>query len=254
MELRLDGKVALVTGGSRGIGKSIAQAFVKAGARVMITSRKAEACEEAVAEIGPGVAFEAGNIDHADEPGRVVEATLDRFGRIDILINNAATNPYAGPIIEIDRGRWDKTLSTNLAAPLFWTQQVWQGWMKEHGGAVINIASVGGFRTSPILGVYDITKSALMHMTKQLAAELAPHVRVNAIAPGLVKTDFAKALWQDGKGEAYAKSLPLERLGEVEDVAGAALFLVAESSRWVTGQTWVLDGGAMIAYPPTSRA
>ncbi|HIF93254.1 MAG: SDR family oxidoreductase [Myxococcales bacterium] len=252
MELRLDGKVALVTGGSRGIGKSIAQTFVEAGAQVMITSRKAEACEAAVKEIGDGAHFEAGHIGKEEDTARVIEATLDRLGRIDILINNAATNPYAGPIIAIDRSRWDKTFSTNLTAPLFWTQKVWDDWMKENGGSVINIASVGGFGTSPILGVYDITKAALIHVTKQLAAELAPKVRVNALAPGLVKTDFAKALWEDGKGDEVAKAYPLERLGEVEDVAAAALFLAAESGRWVTGQTWVLDGGGMIAYKPTT--
>jgi NAD(P)-dependent dehydrogenase (short-subunit alcohol dehydrogenase family) len=252
MELRLDGKVALVTGGSRGIGKSIAQSFVGAGAQVMITSRKAEVCEAAAKEIGAGAHFEAGHIGKEEDTVRVIEATIDRFGRIDILINNAATNPYAGPIIEIDRPRWDKTFSTNLTAPLFWTQKVWEVWMKENGGSVINIASVGGFGTSPILGVYDITKAALIHMTKQLAAELAPKVRVNALAPGLVKTDFAKALWEDGKGESVAKAYPLERLGEVEDVAAAALFLAAESGRWVTGQTWVLDGGGMISFKPTT--
>ncbi len=252
MDIRLDGKVALVTGGSRGIGKSIAQTFVEAGAQVMITSRKAEVCEAAVKEIGEGAHFEAGHIGNEEDTQRVVEATMDRLGRIDILINNAATNPYAGPIIEIDRARWDKTFSTNLTAPLFWTQRVWDRWMKENGGSVINLASVGGFGTSPILGVYDITKAALIHVTKQLAAELAPKVRVNALAPGLVKTDFAKALWEDGKGDLVAKGYPLERLGEVEDVAGAALFLVAESGRWVTGQTWVMDGGGMVGFKPTT--
>lgn len=252
MDIRLDGKVALVTGGSRGIGKSIAQTFVEAGALVMITSRKAEVCEAAVKEIGEGAHFEAGHIGNEEDTQRVVEATMDRLGRIDILINNAATNPYAGPIIEIDRARWDKTFSTNLTAPLFWTQRVWDRWMKENGGSVINLASVGGFGTSPILGVYDITKAALIHVTKQLAAELAPKVRVNALAPGLVKTDFAKALWDDGKGDLVAKGYPLERLGEVEDVAGAALFLAAESGRWVTGQTWVMDGGGMVGFKPTT--
>lgn len=251
MQIGLGGKVALVTGGSRGIGKSIAQTFVSAGAQVMITSRKAAACEAAAKEIGEGAHYEAGHIGHEQDMERVIEATLDRLGRVDILVNNAATNPYAGPIVEIDRARWDKTFSTNLSAPLFWTQRVWQRWMKENGGSVLNIASVGGYGTSPILGVYDITKAALIHMTKQLAAELAPRVRVNALAPGLVKTDFAKALWEDGKGVEVAKAYPLERLGEVEDVAGAALFLVADTARWVTGQTWVLDGGGLVAFKPT---
>lgn len=252
MEIRLDGKVALVTGGSRGIGKAIARTFVQAGAQVMITSRKAEVCEATVKEIGEGAHFEAGHVGDEGDAERVVEATMSRLGRIDILVNNAATNPYAGPIVEIDRARWDKTFSTNLSAPLFWTQRVWNCWMKENGGSILNIASVGGFGTSPILGVYDITKAALIHMTKQLAAELAPSVRVNALAPGLVKTDFAKALWEGGKGAEVAKAYPLERLGEVEDVASAALFLGAETGRWITGQTWVLDGGGQIAFKPTS--
>jgi len=252
MDIRLDGKVAVVTGGSRGIGLSIAKTFVASGAQVMITSRKAEACEGAVKEIGEGAHFEPGHIGSEEDTDRVIEATMDRLGRIDILVNNAATNPYAGPLIDIDRSRWDKTFSTNLTAPLAWTQRVWQRWMKENGGNVINIASVGGYGTNPILGVYDITKSALIHMTKQLAAELAPNVRVNALAPGLVKTDFAKALWADGRGDEVAKAYPLERLGEVEDVAGAALFLAADTGRWITGQSWILDGGGIIAFKPTS--
>ncbi|HEB88551.1 MAG TPA: SDR family oxidoreductase [Deltaproteobacteria bacterium] len=252
MEIRLDGQVALVTGGSRGIGKAIARTLAEAGAQVMITSRKAEACEAAAREIGPNAHFEAGHIGRDEDAERVIEATLDRLGRIDVLVNNAATNPWAGPTIEVDRARWDKTFATNLTAPLFWTQRIWRRWMKENGGSVINIASVGGFATSPILGVYDITKAAMIHMTKQLAAELGPKVRVNALAPGLVKTDFARTLWEDGKGEQVAKAYPLERLGEVEDVAGAALFLAAETGRWITGQTWVLDGGGLCAYRSTA--
>jgi len=248
MDTRLDGKVAIVTGGSRGIGKAIAQAFVDAGAQVMITSRGAEACEAAAQEIGEGAHVEAGHIGKDEDAARVVEATMDRLGRIDVLVNNAATNPYAGPTIDVDRARWDKTLEINLTAPMFWTQRVWNRWMKEHGGSVINISSVGGFSTNPILGVYDITKAAMIHLTKQLAAEMAPQVRVNALAPGLVKTDFAKVLWEGNKGDEVSQSYPLKRLGEPEDVAAAALFLAAETGRWITGQTWVLDGGGVIAF------
>lgn len=249
MQIRLDGKVALVTGGSRGIGLAIAQAFVGAGAQVMITSRNAETCAEAVEAIGEGAHFEAGHIGRDADRERVIEATLDRLGRVDVLVNNAATNPYAGPMIDVDRPRWDKTFETNLTAPLFWTQDVWQRWMKENGGAVVNISSVGGLSTNPVLGVYDVSKAAMIHMTKQLAAELAPGVRVNCLAPGLVKTDFARALWDGGRGEKVAAAYPLERLGEVEDVAGAALFLAAETGRWITGQTWALDGGGLIKFP-----
>ena len=143
MQIRLDGKVAIVTGGSKGIGLGIARAFVEAGAQVMITSRKAEACAAAVAELGEGAHFEAGHVGREEDAERVVEATLERLGRIDVLVNNAATNPYAGPTIDVDRPRWDKTFETNLTAPMFWTQRVWRRFMKEHGGAVVNISSVG---------------------------------------------------------------------------------------------------------------
>ncbi|MGH0034061.1 MAG: SDR family oxidoreductase [Myxococcota bacterium] len=248
LNTRMDGKVALVTGGSRGIGKGIARTLVEAGARVMITSRKAEACEAAVAEIGEGADFEAGHVGRPEDAERVVGATLERFGRVDVLVNNAATNPYAGRTIDVDLPRWQKTLDTNLTAPLLWTQLVWQRWMKGNGGAVVNISSVGGLATSPILGVYDVTKAALIHLTKQLAAELGPGVRVNAVAPGLVKTDFARVLWEDGKGDQVAKAYPLDRLGEPEDVAGAVLYLAAETGRWITGQTLVLDGGGLIGF------
>jgi len=248
----MDGKVALVTGGSRGIGKGIARTLVKAGARVMITSRKAEACEAAVKEIendiGKGADYEAGHIGHPEDARRVIDATLERLGRLDVLVNNAATNPYAGPTIDVDLPRWQKTLEVNLTAPLLWTQLAWQRWMQQHGGAVVNIASVGGFATNPILGVYDVTKAALIHLTKQLAAELGPKVRVNAVAPGLVKTDFARVLWEGGRGDEVAKAYPVQRLGEPEDVAGAVLYLAAETGRWITGQTLVLDGGGMIGF------
>ena len=246
---RLDGKIALITGGSRGIGKGIARAFVDAGARVMITSRKAESCEETARELGPAVVWEAGHIARSEDAERVIEATMDRLGGLDILVNNAATNPYAGPTIDVDRARWDKTLEINLSAPLFWTQLAWRRSLKQYGGAVINIASVGGFSTSPILGVYDVTKAALIHLTKQLAAELAPGVRVNAIAPGLIRTDFARTLWEGDRGEQVARGYPLKRLGEPGDVGAAALYLADdEASGWVTGQTLVLDGGGLVGF------
>lgn len=248
LDARLDGKVALVTGGSRGIGLGIAKAYANAGARVMITSRKAESCEAACKEIGDAAIYEAGHTGKAEDAERVIGATLDKLGGLDILVNNAATNPYAGPTIDVDLPRWEKTLEVNLTAPLLWTQLAWRSAMKESGGSVINISSVGGLSTNPILGVYDITKAALIHMTKQLAAELGPSVRVNAIAPGLVKTDFAKALWEGGKGDEVAKAYPLGRLGEPEDIAAAAVYLAAETGRWMTGQTLVLDGGGLIAF------
>lgn len=250
MQIRMDGKVALVTGGSRGIGLAIARAFVEAGARVMLTSRNATACHEAAQTLGAAADFEAGHVGREEDVDRVVEATLARLGRIDVLVNNAATNPYAGAMIDVDRARWDKTFEINLTAPMFWTQRVWRRFMAQHGGAIVNISSVGGLATSPLLGVYDVTKAALIHMTKQLAAELAPKVRVNCLAPGLVRTEFARALWEGGRGEKIARAYPLKRLGEPEDVAGAALFLAAETGRWITGQTWALDGGGLVAFTP----
>ena len=246
---QLEGKVAIVTGGSRGIGKGIARTFAEAGARVMITSRKAEACERAAKEIGASAEWAAGNIGKPEDAKRVIDATLERFGRLDILVNNAATNPYAGPTIDVDMPRWEKTLQINLTAPLLWTQLAWQRALKEDGGAVINVSSVGGFATSQILGVYDVTKAALIHLTKQLAAELGPGVRVNAVAPGLIKTDFARVLWEGPRGDQVAQSYPLKRLGEPEDVAAAVLYLADDaSSGWVTGHTIVLDGGGLVSF------
>jgi NAD(P)-dependent dehydrogenase (short-subunit alcohol dehydrogenase family) len=249
MENSLDGKVAVVTGGSRGIGKGIAAALARAGARVMITSRNLESCQAAAAEIGDRVDVEQGHVGRPEDAERVIAATLSRLGRIDILVNNAATNPYAGPTIDCDVGRWNKTIDTNLTAPLVWTQLAWKGWMKENGGSIINISSVGGLATNPILGVYDVTKAALLHLTRQLAAELGPKVRVNAIAPGLIKTDFAHALWAEGRGDQVARMYPLKRLGETEDIAEAALFLAdGARSGWMTGNTMVIDGGGLVAF------
>lgn len=248
MELSLTGKTALVTGGSRGIGKAIAAAFAGAGAQVMITSRKADRLEAAAAEIGDGCAWVAANVGDPEAPPHVVGETVERFGSIDILVNNAATNPYVGPLIEADLPRWNKTVQVNLTAPILWTQAAWRAGMQRKGGVVLNVASVGGLTTSEALAVYNVTKAALIHATRQLAAELAPGVRVNAVAPGLIKTDFARMLWEGERGDAVARQYPLERLGEVEDIANAALYLCSGASGWVTGQTLVLDGGGLIAF------
>ena len=248
MEHRLDNKTALITGGSRGIGKAIATMFAEAGANVFIVSRKAEALEQAAAEIGHGCQWLAANTGDPEAGPAAVEATIQAFGSCDILVNNAATNPYAGPMIDVDMPRWEKTIQVNLTAPLQWTQAAWQMWMKEHGGVVINLSSVGALGTNPSIGVYNLTKDALIHMTEQLGAELGPQVRINALCPGLIKTDFARFLWEGEAGDRIAEAYPLKRLGEVDDIAAAALFLASDASSWITGQRIVLDGGGIVSF------
>lgn len=245
MELRLDGKVALVTGASRGIGQAIAKAYVEAGAQVMLVSRKQDALEAAAKEIGGETAVFAANAGEPDQAEAAIQATLDAFGGLDVLVNNAATNPYMGPAIDIDEGRYDKTFQVNLRGPFFWTQKAWLLAMKDKGGAVINIASIGGMQYGGHIGVYDNTKAALIHLTGHFAAELSPKVRVNGIAPGLVKTDFARALWEPAE-DAVAKRMPLRRLGVPEDIANGALYLASDAASWMTGHTLVIDGGAMV--------
>ena len=245
MEIRLDGQVALVTGASKGIGKAIASTLAEAGAKVMLSSRKQDALEAAAGEIEGDTAVFAANAGDPDQARSCVEATMDAFGQVDILVNNAATNPYYGRTIDIDLPRYDKTHEVNLRGPLVWTQEAWKASMSERGGCVINIASIGGFQTSEVIGIYDNTKAALVHLTKVLALDLSPGVRVNAIAPGLVKTDMAKALWEPGE-EQLAKGTPLKRLGVPQDIANAALFLASDLSSWMTGNTVVVDGGALV--------
>ncbi len=245
MELSLAGKVALVTGASRGIGKAIAAAYADAGASVMLSSRKLDALEAAATEIGGDVDVVAANAGEPDQAAVAVERCTERFGGLDILVNNAATNPYFGPTIDIDLGRYDKTWQVNHRGVLVWTQLAWKAAMADRGGCVINISSVGGMSIEPGIGIYNGTKAALIHLTRTLAAELAPSVRVNAIAPGLVKTDMARALWEPAE-ERMAAAMPLRRLGEPSDIAGAALYLASDLASWVTGHVLVVDGGALL--------
>jgi NAD(P)-dependent dehydrogenase (short-subunit alcohol dehydrogenase family) len=249
MEMTLKDKVALITGGSRGIGKAIAHAYSEAGALVMLTSRKQDALDAAAAEIRADTRGEVATFAaHAGEPDDIaacVAATVDGWGSVDILVNNAATNPYMGPSIDIDLPRLDKTWQVNYRGPLVWIQEAWRASMQERGGVVLNISSVGGLAIEPFIGHYNVTKAALVHLTKTLAVELAPGVRVNAIAPGLVKTDFARALWEPDESGAAAR-VPLERLGEPDDVAHVALFLASDLASWITGHTLVVDGGQLL--------
>ena len=248
MEISLEGKVALVTGASRGIGKAIAGTFASCGAAVMLSSRKQDALEAAADEIGTGggeTAVFAANAGEPDQIAACVAATVGRFGRIDILVNNAATNPYMGRAIDIDLPRFDKTWQVNYRGPVVWAQEAWNASMREHGGSIVNIASIGGLSVETHIGHYNVTKAALIHLTRTLAADLSPGVRVNAIAPGLVKTDMARALWEPAE-EAIAARMPLRRLGEPADIANAALFLTSDLASWITGQTIVVDGGALL--------
>ncbi|MFV0306239.1 MAG: SDR family oxidoreductase [Desertimonas sp.] len=245
MEISLEGKVALVTGASRGIGKGIAKAFAESGAKVMLTSRKLEGLQAAAADIDGDVEVFAAHVGKPADGEACVRATLERFGGLDILVNNAGANPYYGATLEVDEARYDKTFEVNLRGPVFWSQQVWKQAMSETPGVIINISSVGGLRTEFGLGVYNVTKAALIHLTRQLANELGP-TRVIGIAPGLVKTDFAAYLVENF-GDELERRMPTQRLGEPEDVANLALFLASDKASWITGDTFVIDGGAGVA-------
>ncbi|MDA8310425.1 MAG: SDR family oxidoreductase [Actinomycetota bacterium] len=246
MDLRLDGKVALVTGASRGIGLAIARRFAEAGAAVMVSSRKADALATAAAELAGLDGEVAWHVAHAGDPEQAagcVDATLERFGSLDVLVNNAATSPHFGPLLEIDRGQAMKTLEVNLLGVLAWCQAAYRASLRERGGSILNVASVGGLGPEPGIGWYNATKAAVIHLTKQLAYELAPLVRVNALAPGLVRTRFARALWEPHE-ELVVSHIPMGRIGEPDDVAAAALYLVSDQASWVTGTVLTVDGGA----------
>jgi NAD(P)-dependent dehydrogenase (short-subunit alcohol dehydrogenase family) len=243
VELRLDGKVALVTGASRGIGAAIATTLADAGARVVAVARHRDGLAELAASRPAGEVeiFPANAGDPQAAEGGVA-AALSRFGRLDILVNNAATNPYFGPAMDIDLPRFDKTVQVNLRGPFVWTQAAWrQAFAAGSGGVVVNIASVGAFNTANGLAVYNMTKAGLVHQTRQLALELAPRVRVVGIAPGLVATSMAGTL---GDLTDRISALPLGRVGQPADIATAALFLVSDAASWLTGQVITIDGGA----------
>jgi NAD(P)-dependent dehydrogenase (short-subunit alcohol dehydrogenase family) len=244
----LDGRVAVITGGSRGIGLGIARAGRAAGAHVVIAARKADGLREARAELlrGEGTGDVLDVVANAGEPEqaqRCIADTMVHFGQVDVLVNNAATNPYMGDLLELDLPRAEKTVRVNQYGMIAWSRAAWHAWMSEHGGTIVNIASVGGLIVDPQIGYYNATKAAMLLMTRQLAYELGPKVRVNAIAPGVIKTELARAVWEAREPVLTAK-LPLRRLGTTEDVANAALFLASEASSWMTGQALVLDGGA----------
>jgi NAD(P)-dependent dehydrogenase (short-subunit alcohol dehydrogenase family) len=248
----LGGKVAVITGASRGIGRAIAELYAEAGARVVVSSRKREACEEVVAAIaakgGEAVAV-ACNINRKEDCAALVEASRAAYGRIDVLVCNAAVNPYFGPLAEIPDEAFDKIMGANIRSNLWLCRLVLPEMAARKDGVVIVISSIAGLRGTPSLGAYAISKAADMQLVRNLAIEWGPsNIRVNAIAPGLVKTDFARALWDNPETlEVTLRQTPLRRLGEPEDIAGAALFLAAPAGRFVTGTTLVADGGVTIA-------
>jgi NAD(P)-dependent dehydrogenase (short-subunit alcohol dehydrogenase family) len=246
----LTGKVALVTGGSKGIGLAVARRLARDGARVLITSRR-ESNLRAAVEGSPDLDL-SWFVSNAGDPEQIrasVATCIERLGPVDILVNNAATNPYHGPIEGIDVERATKTLAVNLTGPMLWSQAVWSASMSERGGSIVNIASVGGVTVEDHIGWYNTTKAGLLQLTRQLAYEFAPQVRVNAVAPGLVRTDLARALWEES-GDEFAKTLPLRRLGEPEDISAAVAFLVSDEASWITGHTLVVDGGSLVRPSP----
>jgi 3-oxoacyl-[acyl-carrier protein] reductase len=245
-------RVAIVTGASRGIGLAIAESLVDRGDRVCITGRNAESLAEAAAGLGAGKAIGDGRViavagrahdpEHQDD---VVGKCMSSFGRIDYLVNNVGTNPVFGPMIDLDADVLRKIFDVNVMSAFGWTQRVHRAYMARQGGAVVNVSSVASLRPAPGLGAYGMSKAALSYLTAQLAVELAPSVRVNAVAPAVVKTKFATALYE-GREEQVAATYPAGRLGVPSDVAGAVAFLLSDQASWITGQTLVLDGGSTL--------
>ena len=246
----LSGKTAVITGSSKGIGKAIAEQFAAHGARVVISSRKPEPCQQVADELnkkhGDGTAIAVpANISSKDDLQNLVNETNSAFGQIDILICNAASNPYYGPMSGIEDEQFSKILSNNIISNNWLIQMVSPQMIERNDGAIVIISSIGGLRASTVIGAYCISKAADVQLARNLAAELGPHnIRVNCISPGLVKTNFAKALWEDDSNrEQREEETPLRRIGEPDDIAGAAVYLASRAGAWTTGQNIVVDGG-----------
>lgn len=241
------GRVAVITGASRGIGFAAAQEIVERGGKVTITGRDADALAAAVTELGgPDVALGvAGKADDADHARATVEATMAAFGRLDHFVANAAVNPVYGPILSAPPAALRKVFDVNILGAVEWIRLVHEAWMAEHGGSIVTMSSVTGLGASPGIGVYGISKAALIALTEQLSVELAPTIRVNAIAPGVVKTKFAEVLYAQDEAGAAAP-YPLGRLGVPADIGSAVAFLLSDDAAWITGHTLVVDGGLTV--------
>ena len=244
---RFDGKVAVVTGASRGIGFAVAERFVADGGRVCITARKPGPLAEAVEQLGgpERAIFVAGAADDAAHQDEVIATTSGAFGPIDFLVNNTGINPVYGRMIDVDLEAANKIFQVNVVAAIGWAQKVYRSSMQERGGAIVNIASVAGQRPAPGIGTYGASKAALIHVTEELAVELGPDIRVNAVAPAVVKTRFAEALYEGREAEVSAP-YPLKRLGVPDDIGSVVTFLLSEDAGWVTGQTLTIDGGVLL--------
>jgi len=247
----LSGKVALITGSTRGIGKSMAEELARAGAKVVISSRKAEASEAVRVELekqGYEVLARPCNVSRREELKALADATLAKWGRIDIAIANAAANPYYGPLTEIPDEAFDKVFLNNVKSVLWLAAITLPGMAERGGGSFISVGSIGGMKANTVIGAYGTSKAADHHLVRNLAAEWGPrNVRVNAIAPGLIKTDFARALWEDEKRRTEREAAtPLRRLGVPRDIGGIAVFLASEAAAFITGQTIVADGGVTV--------
>lgn len=249
--MQLENKIAIITGASRGMGKAIAQEYARQGASIVIASRKQEMLDEVVAEIeseGGTARAKATHTGDAEQCQQLVQYTVEEFGRVDILVNNAATNPHFGPLLTAEASHWQKIFDVNLMG-YFWLSKFAAEAMQELGGGkIINMASVAGIVPGPFMGVYSVSKAGVLMMTKSLAQELGPHnIQVNAIAPGIIKTKFAEALWSNPDLlKRYTDRTPAGRIGDPEDVVGAALYLASDQSNYQTGDVFVIDGGNMI--------
>jgi NAD(P)-dependent dehydrogenase (short-subunit alcohol dehydrogenase family) len=249
----LTGQVAIITGSSRGIGKAIAERMAEAGAKVVISSRKAAPCEEVAAEInarhGTGTAIAVpANISSKEELQGLYDATMAAFGQVTTLVCNAASNPYYGPMSGISDDQFSKILANNVIANHWLIQMAAPQMMERKSGSIIIVSSIGGLRGSPVIGAYNVSKAADFQLARNLAVEFGPHgVRVNCIAPGLIRTDFARALWENPETLKRATSgSPLRRIGEPDEIAGAAVYLASKAAAFMTGQALVIDGGATI--------